>query len=94
MVLLEAMACALPVVSTRSGGPDGIISDGEDGYLVSLEDATALSSRLAKLLQDPAFNIEMGRKARQTIEKRYESQVAGQAFIDMWDCLIDGAPDK
>ncbi|QIL20513.1 glycosyltransferase family 4 protein [Thermomonas sp. HDW16] len=36
IVLLEAMGCGVPVVSTRSGGPEGIISEGVDGYLVPL----------------------------------------------------------
>ena len=58
VVLLEAMACALPVVSTRSGGPDGIIADGEDGYLVPIDDVTTLSSRLEDLLQAPGIQAD------------------------------------
>jgi glycosyltransferase involved in cell wall biosynthesis len=88
MVVIEAMACAVPVVSTRSGGPAGIITDGVDGYLVSLDDAAALSSRMARLLQDPALNIGMGRRARQTVDRRYDERIAGQVFIDMWDRLV------
>jgi glycosyltransferase involved in cell wall biosynthesis len=34
IVILEAMACAIPVVATKCGGPDGIITDGKDGYLI------------------------------------------------------------
>ena len=70
MVILEAMACAVPVVSTRSGGPDGIITDGEDGFLVPLDDAAAMAGRLQTLLENPSLNIAMGRKARATIEAR------------------------
>jgi glycosyltransferase involved in cell wall biosynthesis len=85
VVLIEAMACGVPVVSTRSGGPDGIITDGEDGYLVPLDDVAALSLRLAQLLQNATLNIGMGQKARQTIERRYDERIAGEVFIDMWD---------
>ena len=91
VVLLEAMACGVPVVSTRSGGPDGIISDDDDGYLVPLDDAATMASRLGILLQNPAHGIEMGRKARQTIERRYDERVAGEAFMDMWDRMAHKA---
>jgi glycosyltransferase involved in cell wall biosynthesis len=91
VVLLEAMSCGVPVVSTQSGGPDGIITDGEDGYLVPLDDAAMLSWRLAQVLQDATLNIEMGRKARQTIDHRYDERVAGEAFIDMWDRMVHKA---
>ena len=91
VVLLEAMACGVPAVSTRSGGPDGIITDGDDGYLVPLDDSAAMASRLTRLLQDPAHNSQMGRKARQTIERRYDERVAGEAFIDMWDRMVHKA---
>ena len=87
MVILEAMACAVPVVSTRSGGPDGIITNGEDGFLVPLDDATTMASRLQTLLENPSLNIAMGRKARATIEARYDERVAGAVFVDMWDRL-------
>ena len=42
IVLIEAMACGVPVVSTRCGGPDGIISDGHDGYLTEVGNVASL----------------------------------------------------
>ena len=89
VVILEAMACAVPVVSTRSGGPDGIITDGEDGYLVPLADAEAMSLRLRTLLENEQMNHEMGRKARITIEARYDERIAGAVFVEMWDRLAE-----
>ncbi len=88
VVILEAMACGIPVVSTRSGGPDGIIADGKDGYLVGLDDAEAMADRLARLLSDEALNRRMGEAARETIMRRYEAGVAGKAFLDIYDELL------
>ena len=87
MVILEATSCAVPVVSTRSGGPDGIITDGEDGFLVPLDDAAAMAGRLQSLLENPSLNIAMGSKARATIEARHDERVAGAVFVEMWNRL-------
>lgn len=88
VVILEAMACSIPVVSTRSGGPDGIITDGLDGYLVELDDANALADRLTRLLTDAVLNERMGKAARETIMKKYEAGVAGKAFLDIYDVML------
>jgi glycosyltransferase involved in cell wall biosynthesis len=89
MVILEAMSCAVPVVATRCGGPEGIIRDGEDGFLVPLDDAKAMAGRLKILLEKDAINIEMGHKARKTVESRFDEKIAGAVFVDMWDRLIE-----
>ncbi len=88
VVLLEAMACGIPVVSTRSGGPDGIITDGSDGFLVPLGDVQALSDRMVRLCSDDDLNRSMGRAARRTAERRYAQEVTAEAFVDVWDRLV------
>lgn len=87
VVLLEAMACGIPVVSTRSGGPDSLIADGEDGYLVPLNDVAALADRIVRLHRNVGLNRMMGQRARATIEQRYSKEVAGLAFLDVWERL-------
>jgi glycosyltransferase involved in cell wall biosynthesis len=50
---LEAMACRCPVVSTRVGGPVDTISEGLNGHLVDVGDATGLADRLLQVLRMP-----------------------------------------
>ena len=88
MVVIEAMASATPVVSTRSGGPDGIITDGVDGYLVDRDDAEAMADRIGRLVSDPAAAREMGRRARATVEARYSDTVAGDVYLNLYDELL------
>ena len=91
VVILEAMACGVPVVATRCGGPEGIITDGKDGFLVPLDDAEAVAKRISLLCTDTGLNMAMGREARNTVEVRYAEEVAGRAFVEVWDQLMDQA---
>ena len=88
VVVIEAMSSAVPVVSTRSGGPDGIITDGVDGYLVDRDDAQALADRIGRLVADPKSAREMGRRARATVEARYSDTVAGDVYLNLYDELL------
>lgn len=87
IVVLEAMACGVPVVCTRCGGPEGIIDDGVDGRLVPLHDAKAMAAALSELLGNADANAAMGRAARATIERRYSIAAAGAPFLEVWDRL-------
>jgi D-inositol-3-phosphate glycosyltransferase len=53
IVVLEAMACGTPVVSTRCGGPEGIVSDGQTGRLVPNRDVEAFAGAVIDLLGQP-----------------------------------------
>ena len=91
VVILEAMACAVPVVATRCGGPEGIITDGMDGLLVPLDDEAEFAERLTVLCSDLERNQRMGQCARATIEARFAEEVAGQSFVDVWAMLLQKA---
>jgi len=88
MVIVEAMACGIPVVSTRCGGPDGIISNGVDGYLVEVGDAFALADRLSLLCLDWGLNLEMGLQARNKILSCFSLQATRNIFFDTWSKLL------
>lgn len=55
--LIEAMACGLPVISTKSGGPEIILS-GDHGILVSKENPKALSDAIVKMVAKPEVNLK------------------------------------
>jgi glycosyltransferase involved in cell wall biosynthesis len=89
VVILEAMACAIPVVCTRCGGPDGIVTHGKDGYLVPLDDAASLSHHIGLLCSDWNLNRQMGESARKTITSRFADELAGNEFVRVWDALLE-----
>ena len=87
IAILEAMACGIPVVSTQSGGPDGIITNDVDGYLSPIADCQSIAMNLAEILKNPDKNSRMGFSARKTIKTRYAKGVTGAEFLSVWDSL-------
>lgn len=63
-VLVEAMACAVPVVAVDAHGPAEIVRDGETGWLVRPDDADDLARALAEALADPRELRRRGEVAR------------------------------
>jgi len=88
MVVIEAMACGVPVVATRCGGPEGIIDHDDDGLLSPLEDVDAFAASLQNLCFDLEKNRIMGMRARIKVENKFSLAVAGQRFIDVYDNLL------
>ncbi len=70
-VLLEAMACGLPCVTTRVSGTQDIIDDGTSGLLVEYGDPEALRTCLVALLRDSERRCRIGVNAKRTIDGRF-----------------------
>ena len=62
LVVLEAMACGLPVIVTANG-PADIVRDGIDGFVIPERDEDAVCERLERLYRHPELRVEMGRQA-------------------------------
>lgn len=84
LVLVEAAASGLPVVSTRVGGIADAVKDGETGFLVEEKSVPALASALGKLLADRELREKMGRAGHEFVKKFSWESTAGRycAFYD------------
>jgi phosphatidylinositol alpha-1,6-mannosyltransferase len=78
LALLEAQACGIPVVGTRTGGIADAVHDGRGGWLIGQDDVPALQEILASLALNPREIRDMGRAARQ----RIESEATWDHYID------------
>ena len=70
-VLLEAMACGLPVVASNVGGVPDIVQSGRTGYLLAPDDLGSFASVLARLVKDARLRAQMGRQARAFVEEHH-----------------------
>src|SRR4029077_20643154 len=70
-VIIEAMATARPLVSTRLAGMPESVVDGETGLLVSPGDTMALAEALSRLIEDAKLRSHYGRAGRARIEQHF-----------------------
>lgn len=79
MVLIEAMACGLPVVSYACPcGPKDIVSDGEDGLLVEAENINDLANGMVQLMTDRVARITMSQAGRKNVQRFEIERIALQ----------------
>ncbi len=92
IVMLEAMACGTPVVATRCGGPEGIVRDGETGYLVDeMDDPQPLAQAILDLLGDPGLAAMRERCAAFAAE-HCARPVVEQQLLDAYEAVSAAAP--
>jgi len=88
LAILEAMACAKPVVATPVGGVEEAISDGVTGVIVPVGDPERLAAAVARLLRDPELAQRLGTEARRSVEVRYSLQRFRSEIESLYDGLI------
>jgi glycosyltransferase involved in cell wall biosynthesis len=71
LAMVEAMACELPVVATRSLGPEAIVEDGATGWLVGVNDRDGLARAIAEVVQDEPERRRRGGLARLSVSERF-----------------------
>ena len=87
MVLIEALACGLPIVSFDCPwGPADIIRDGEDGFLVEYLNTDMAAQRVCQLIENPQLRKKMGVKARINVQ-RYNRDVIMKQWSDLFESL-------
>ncbi len=85
---LEAMACGVPVVSSRRGGPSETIEDGVSGFLVNSGNADALAEQVLRLLRDRDLRARMGIAGREQVMSAFSVEAAAAAHARNFDRLL------
>jgi len=87
-VILEAMACGLPVVATNVGGNPELVQNGETGFLVPPENVDALYDSLVKLLSDKNLRERMGRSGRKTVEEFFTWDKIAEDYHKLYESIL------
>lgn len=87
--VLDALCLATPVVASRVGGIPEIIRDGEEGLLVEPGDPEALAAALARLHDDPALGIQLGRRGRERVLASYTWKHTVRATLAAYRAILD-----
>ena len=90
LVIIEAMSCGVPVVAFNCPmGPDEIISDGEDGFLVPVGDIHALADKLQILMQDNELRMKFSETAYRNSGRYHLDKISNQ-WIQLFSQLTAG----
>jgi glycosyltransferase involved in cell wall biosynthesis len=80
-VLLEAAACARPIVATKVRGCSEIVRDGDNGFLVSPRDPESLAQAIRLLIEDPQLRARMGTRSREIVVEEFSSERIVQEYL-------------
>jgi glycosyltransferase involved in cell wall biosynthesis len=83
-VLVEAMASGLPVIATGISGIPELVSHDENGLLVAQGSASGLALALERLIGDSALRRRLAGRARQDVEKRFDSAANAQSLAALF----------
>ncbi len=82
--LIEAAACALPLVTTDMPGCRDVVTDGVDGLLVPPRNAGALRNAIARLLDAPALARRLGNAARSKALAQFDERIVIRRTLETW----------
>ena len=84
LVIMEAMARAIPVVATDVGGNSRLVSSERTGLLAPYADSGAMAAALRRLVTDPALASRLGAAGRRHVETEYSLESAQRKLLELY----------
>jgi glycosyltransferase involved in cell wall biosynthesis len=89
VVLLEAMACGLPVIGSDVGGIPDIIIDGETGLLARQKEPGSLAEKITKIFSDAPLRRKLVENGYQMVEKNFSWDTISEKFIEIYQEVLN-----
>ena len=87
--VVEAMACALPVITTPVGAIKTIISHGENGSLIKPGNEEQLFEALDVMIANPEIRTRLGQAGWNTVQDRYSAASATAKYISLFQTTLE-----
>jgi glycosyltransferase involved in cell wall biosynthesis len=94
VIVLEAMAAAVPVVATAVGGTPEVVEEGVTGYLVPDRNPAALADRILAVLRDEPARVALGLRGRERVRDRFTFSAQSHAYSRLFERLTTGRQGK
>ncbi len=88
--MIEAMYLRTPVVSSRVSGIPELVDDGVNGLLAEPGDVRTLAEHVGRLINDEAFRVKMGERARDKVEHRFYERDTAVILMQEWQSIVEG----
>ena len=82
--LIEATACALPLITTDVPGCRDVVTDGQDGLIVPVRNAPALAAAIRALHEDPKRARQLGRAARRKALAQFDERIVISRTLEVY----------
>jgi len=90
LVILEAMAAGLPVISTPIRAIPDIIEDGVNGFLIEPRNPAALAEKIIQLIEDKTLLKTMGENNKKKVKEKYDLEPVAKIFDNIYSELLSG----
>lgn len=84
VVLMEAMAMGLPVISTEHSGIPELVEEGVSGFLVPERDSDALAQKIQAIIEHPELYLKFAAEGRLKVEKFYDNYLLNTKLIEIF----------
>lgn len=92
--IIEYMALGKAVIATKGGGTSEVITDEINGFLIESGNDQQLVEIVEKLMLDNSLRTELGRKAKELAEKRFDLKIMTNNYIKIYDSLLQKRKSK
>jgi len=94
MTVLEGLAAEKPIVATRVGAVETVISDEQTGLLVEPGSADGIASAVTRLIRDSSLRIRLGQAGRARVEAKFSARAMTEKYLEAYADAFRGRPPE